>query len=141
MPWEGVLAACLRDTCRRTEYSSDMSKPLQEPTFLILTALLEQPQHGYALLTDVERLSGGRVSLRVGTLYAALDRLTGEGLVAVESEEVVRGRLRRTYCLTAAGAEVVAAEANRMAELAQAARRGLRRRARVGAESAAGGAR
>ena len=118
-----------------------MSKPLQEPTFLILTALLEQPQHGYALLTDVERLSGGRVSLRVGTLYAALDRLTGEGLVAVESEEVVRGRLRRTYCLTGAGAEAVAAEATRMADLAQAARRGLRRRARLGAEAATGCAR
>lgn len=118
-----------------------MSKPLQEPTFLILTALLEQPQHGYALLTDVERLSGGRVSLRVGTLYAALDRLAGEGLVAVESEEVVRGRLRRTYCLTGAGAQVVATEATRMAELARAARHGLRRRSRIGTRLATGGAR
>ena len=104
-----------------------MSKPLQEPTFLILTALLEQSQHGYALLADVERLSQGRVSLRVGTLYAALDRLTGEGLVAVESEEVVRGRLRRTYCLTGAGADAVAAEADRMAALARTARTRLRR--------------
>lgn len=118
-----------------------MSRPLQEPTFLILTALLEQPQHGYALLADVERLSGGRVSLRVGTLYAALDRLAGEGLVAVESEEVVRGRLRRTYCLTGAGAATVASEATRMAELAQAAQRGLRRRAGADAQPAAGGAR
>jgi len=118
-----------------------MSKPLQEPTFLILTALLERPQHGYSLLTEVERLSSGRVSLRVGTLYAALDRLTGEGLVAVESEEIVNGRLRRTYSLTGAGAETVAAEATRMAELAQAARRGMRRRARGIADATAGSAR
>ncbi len=104
-----------------------MTKPLQEPTFLVLTALLEQSQHGYALLADVERLSQGRVRLRVGTLYAALDRLTREGLVAVESEEVVRGRLRRTYCLTGTGAEAVAAEAERMADLARTARTRLRR--------------
>ncbi len=104
-----------------------MTKPLQEPTFLVLTALLEQSQHGYALLADVERLSQGRVRLRVGTLYAALDRLTREGLVAVESEDVVRGRLRRTYCLTGAGAEAVAAEAERMADLARTARTRLRR--------------
>ena len=118
-----------------------MSKPLQEPTFLVLTALLEGPQHGYALLTEVERLSEGRVSLRVGTLYAALDRLTGEGLIAVESEEVVNGRLRRTYVLTGAGAEAVAVEAGRMADLVRAARRGMRRRARISTEPAVGGAR
>ena len=118
-----------------------MSNRLQEPTFLILTALLDQPRHGYALLTEVERLSAGRVSLRVGTLYAALDRLAGEGLVAVESEEVVNGRLRRTYCLTSAGAGAVAAEATRMADLARAARQGLRRRAGIGVQPTAGGAR
>jgi DNA-binding PadR family transcriptional regulator len=67
------------------------------------------------------------VRLRVGTLYAALDRLAGEGLVAVESEEVVRGRLRRTYCLTGAGAKTVADEAGRMADLARTARARLRR--------------
>jgi DNA-binding PadR family transcriptional regulator len=126
---------------RQMEYSSDMSNRLQEPTFLILTALLDQPRHGYALLTEVERLSAGRVSLRVGTLYAALDRLAGEGLVAVKSEEVVNGRLRRTYCLTSAGAGVVAAEATRMADLARTARRGLRRRAGIGVQPTAGGAR
>ena len=63
-----------------------MSKPLQEPTFLVLTALLGEPLHGCALLGEVESVSDGRVRLRVGTLYAALDRLTEEGLVAVESE-------------------------------------------------------
>ncbi len=119
-----------------------MSKPLQEPTFLILTALLEEPLHGYALLAEVERVSGGRVQLRVGTLYAALDRLADEGLVAVESEEVVRGRLRRTYRVTATGAEVLTAEVDRMATLAEKARARLRGRAQVGAvRPATGGAR
>jgi len=118
-----------------------MSKPLHEPTFLILTALLDEPLHGYALLAEVESVSGGRVRLRVGTLYAALDRLTDEGLVAVESEEVVSGRLRRTYRVTAAGAEAVAAEVDRMAALARKARARLRRRPQVAARPAAGGVR
>lgn len=119
-----------------------MSKPLQEPTFLILTALLAGPSHGYALLTEVESLSGGRVRLRVGTLYAALDRLSEEGLVAVESEEIVKGRLRRTYCITATGSQKMAAEVDRMTALAGKARARLRQRLAVGeAAPAVGGAR
>lgn len=110
-----------------------MTKPMQEPTFLILTALLPQSLHGYALLSEVENVSGGRVRLRVGTLYAALDRLAEEGLVAVDSEEVVRGRLRRTYRVTGAGADALAAEVDRMAVLARKARARLRGRASVGA--------
>ncbi|HEY3905605.1 MAG TPA: helix-turn-helix transcriptional regulator [Streptosporangiaceae bacterium] len=48
---------------------------IQEPTFLILTALAAGPQHGYGIMTDVAQISGDRVKLRAGTLYAALDRL------------------------------------------------------------------
>jgi PadR family transcriptional regulator len=119
-----------------------MSKPLQEPTFLILTALLGGPLHGYALLAEVESVSGGRVRLRVGTLYAALDRLTEEGLVAVESEEVVNGRLRRTYRITGAGSETLAGEVDRMTALAKKARARLRGRLTAGAATlATGGAR
>ena len=90
-----------------------MPPRLQEPTFLILTALVEAPLHGYALLRRVEELSDGRVRLRAGTLYAALDRLVGEGLVAVEGEEVVDGRLRRYYVLSEVGHHALALEAHR----------------------------
>jgi len=44
------------------------NRPLQEPTFLLLTALAQGPQHGYGIMTDVERMSEGRVKLRAGTL-------------------------------------------------------------------------
>jgi DNA-binding PadR family transcriptional regulator len=54
------------------------------------------------------------VRLRAGTLYAALDRLTSDGLVEVEREEVVDGRLRRYYRLTEPGAARLAAEAERL---------------------------
>ena len=94
-------------------YDARIVSRLQEPTFLILTALAEQQLHGYALLRRVEELSDGRLRLRAGTLYAALDRLVGEGLVAVDGEEVVDGRLRRYYVLSEVGHHALALETHR----------------------------
>ena len=99
---------------------------MQEATFLILTALADGSQHGYGIITEVAQISGDRVRLRAGTLYTALDRLRAEGLVAVDGEEVVEGRLRRYYRLTPAGTEVLAAEADRMHANAAAALARLR---------------
>jgi len=45
---------------------------MQEATFLILTALADGSQHGYGIIAQVGEISGGRVRLRAGTLYAAL---------------------------------------------------------------------
>jgi DNA-binding PadR family transcriptional regulator len=84
---------------------------MQEATFMILTALAEQSQHGYGILTDVQQISGGRVQMRPGTLYTALDRLREDGLVGVDREEVVDGRLRRYYRLTPEGIARLRAEA------------------------------
>lgn len=102
--------------------------PLREPTFLILTALAAGPQHGYGIMTDVAQISGDRVKLRAGTLYAALDRLRAEGIVDVDREEVVDSRLRRYYKLTQTGAAVLAAEADRIAANAKVATARLRTR-------------
>ncbi|HEX8857757.1 MAG TPA: helix-turn-helix transcriptional regulator [Actinomycetes bacterium] len=88
-------------------------RTMQEATFLILTALAAGSQHGYGIVADVARISGGRVRLRAGTLYSALDRLRLDGLVRVDREEVVEGRLRRYYQLTAEGATQLATEAAR----------------------------
>ncbi len=68
-----------------------MTDPLREPTFLILAALAPQPLHGYAIIGEVAELSGGRLSLRPGTLYGALDRLADEKLLEPDREEVVDG--------------------------------------------------
>ncbi|MEV6932263.1 PadR family transcriptional regulator [Dactylosporangium sp. NPDC051485] len=86
---------------------------MREPTFLILTALAPGVLHGYAVIQEVAELSGGRVVLPAGTLYAALERLTAEGLVAPEGAEIVDGRHRRYYCLTDDGARALAADADR----------------------------
>jgi DNA-binding PadR family transcriptional regulator len=92
---------------------------MQEPTFLILTALADRVQHGYGIMCDAERISGGRVRLRAGTLYSALDRLQSDGLVAADREEVVEGRLRRYYRLTDEGAAHLAAEVDRLRSRAE----------------------
>ncbi|WP_433258294.1 PadR family transcriptional regulator [Streptosporangium sp. CA-135522] len=101
-------------------------KSMQEPTFLILTALAAGPQHGYGLITDVEQISEGRVRLRAGTLYAAFDRLQEEGLIVEDREEIVGGRVRRYYKLTDDGATRLAAEAERMRRHVRAASTRLR---------------
>ncbi len=98
---------------------------MQEATFLILTSLAETPQHGYGIINDVAEISGGRVRLRAGTLYTALDRLRVDGLVEVDREEVVEGRLRRYYQLTPPGTKLLAAEAARLHANATAAMRRL----------------
>ncbi|HYN93531.1 MAG TPA: PadR family transcriptional regulator [Pilimelia sp.] len=100
---------------------------LRETPFLVLTALVETPQHGYAILEEVRRISDGRTDLRTGTLYAVLDRLRADGLIAVEREELVQSRLRRYYRLTALGASRLAAEADRLRRHVDAAQTRLRR--------------
>ena len=86
-----------------------------EPVFLILTALIDQPRHGYGITQEVRQITGGEMDLRGGTLYGALDRLAAEGLIAPDRDEIESGRLRRYYRLTDQGAGVLAAEATRMA--------------------------
>jgi len=92
---------------------------MREPTFLVLAALADGRKHGYALIGEAATLSDGRVKLKVGTLYAALDRLTTEGLVQSAGDEVVEGRHRRYYELTDAGVSRLAAEAARLASNAK----------------------
>ncbi|MFH8383658.1 PadR family transcriptional regulator [Kitasatospora sp. NPDC018058] len=100
-------------------------RSMQEPTLLLLTALADAPRHGYALIQEISAISDGRVKMRTGTLYGALDRLLGQGLIEVAAEEVVDGRARRTYALTDAGRGALATEAERLKAVATEAERRL----------------
>lgn len=99
---------------------------MREPTFWILTALASEPRHGYGVIREAAALSGGRVTLQPGTLYAALDRLD-DGLIEVDREEVVDGRTRRYYRLTQPGATALGAETKRLRASADAATAQLKR--------------
>jgi DNA-binding PadR family transcriptional regulator len=91
------------------------------PATLILSSLADGAKHGYALTKDIEQFAG--VRLAPGTLYEALSRLEGQGLVeALPSED-----RRRPYQLTAAGAQALRAH---LADQRRVADVGLRRLAR-----------
>lgn len=100
--------------------------PLSPQVFHILLALATGERHGYGIILDVERDTGGAVRLGPGTLYGALKRLVAEGWV----RETVRRRdpghgdeRRRYYALTEAGRRVLAAESQRLAAAVGHARR------------------
>lgn len=97
--------------------------PLTEPVLLMLLSLAERPRHGYSILKDIERISGGRVKLSTGTLYGALHRLLDDAWIErVEEDESPRDR--RPYRLTARGRRNLQLEVERMRHLTKLA--GLR---------------
>lgn len=104
------------------------SSELREPSFWVLTALAAGRNHGYALLQEARSLSSGRVDLKVPTLYAALDRLSQQDLVAPDGDEIIDGRLRRYFRLTDSGAVRLSDEVDRLEANARAAKARLRLR-------------
>lgn len=89
--------------------------PLREPTFLMLAALGPGPLHGYGIIKAVDEMSDGRVRLRAGTLYGALERLESQGCVVFDGERSEGGPVRRYYRLTDSGRDLLTREAARLA--------------------------
>jgi len=94
--------------------------------FALLLALTEGERHGYALISDAERLSHGSIALGPGTLYRTLQRMRVDGLIAEIDTPAAdlpavradrRAERRRTYRITETGRKVVTAEARRLAAL------------------------
>ena len=91
--------------------------PLTPVVFEILLALSEGEQHGYAVMLEVERRSGGTVTLHPGSLYRALNRLLESALIEELDERPDPendDERRRYYRLTPLGADVARAEAKRL---------------------------
>lgn len=86
---------------------------LTEAVFYILLSL-DEPLHGYGIMQNVERLSGGRVRLAAGTLYGALTTLTERDWIKAVGED--EGR-RKEYRITPEGRAAVRAELARLQEL------------------------
>ena len=94
---------------------------MTEQAFFVLTALLDGPLHGYAIMQTMVELSDGRIRTRVGTLYGVLDRLAAEGLIELDRESIVQGRARRYYRLSEDGRNALARDAARQAANARTA--------------------
>ena len=95
--------------------------PLTPVAFEILLALADGEQHGYSIMREVERRSGGAVTLHPGTLYRALARLLESGLIAELDERPDPqhdDERRRYYQLTERGVAVARAEAGASRESA-----------------------
>jgi DNA-binding PadR family transcriptional regulator len=97
--------------------------PLTPAVFHVLLALAGAERHGYGILKEVLRQTGGDVRLGPGTLYGTLQRLMGASLV--EESEGPGDRedeRRRYYRLTRSGRLALQTEARRMEALVRAAR-------------------
>ena len=107
------------------KFRVDLFLPLTPVAFEILLALADGEQHGYSIMREVERRTGGSVVLHPGTLYRALARLVESGLIGELEERPDPehdDERRRYYQLTAHGLAVARAEAERLEGQVAAAR-------------------
>jgi len=94
--------------------------PLTPRVFHILLALVDEEQHGYRIMKEVETRSGGKVRIGPGTLYEAIQRLVKNRLIEESSERPdaeMDDQRRRYYRLTELGRNVLRAESERLAAL------------------------
>lgn len=96
-----------------TIYSSLTERFLTDPALLIMVSLSDGQKHGYAIMKDIEALTGTPMS--PGTLYGAVARLDQRGWI----EEVqTRSYRRRPYRLTQIGRSALHEHLGLLSELA-----------------------
>jgi PadR family transcriptional regulator PadR len=81
------------------------SKELMKGTIsaIVLKLLSEQERmYGYEISQRVKELSDGKILLKDGSLYPALQKMTIDGLLSFKEEEV-GGRIRKYYYITKHG--------------------------------------
>jgi Predicted transcriptional regulators len=89
---------------------------LTEAVYYILLSLYE-PLHGYGIMQNTAKLSGGRVNLAAGTLYGAIGTMLEKGWIrALPGETNSR---RKEYEITEDGRMIVKNEIERLKELVE----------------------
>ena len=97
--------------------------PLTPAVFYILFVLAEGEKHGYAIMKEVDSVSGGQFTMGPGTLYTTIQRLLELGLIEETSTPADAERRRRCYRLSRTGRKAFEAELNRMESLVRSAQR------------------
>lgn len=91
----------------------------------ILLAIGPEERHGYAIMGEVTRITGGAVRLGPGAIYTTIRRLLDDGLIEESDERPdpdMDDQRRRYYRLTGAGRAVAASEVRRLDTLVRATR-------------------
>jgi DNA-binding PadR family transcriptional regulator len=102
--------------------------PLSPATLHVLLALTREDLHGYGIMLEVARQSGGAYKIGPGTLYDNLKKLLKLGLVEECPEDPDDAEPRRRYHLADFGNAVLSAETDRLSSVLREARRALRLR-------------
>jgi DNA-binding PadR family transcriptional regulator len=93
-----------------------MGNSLTATVLHILLALSTEDRHGYGIMKQVERESGGKVKMGPGTLYGSLGRMMTAGLIRESDKRVdpaMDDERRIYYTITAAGRKALSAELDR----------------------------
>jgi Predicted transcriptional regulators len=85
-------------------YVRELLRGVVEPLLLFLIA--ELPMYGYQIIKELDRRSQGYFKFRESTIYSALRRLEGEGLVLSSWQQTQRQK-RRCYELTEKGYQIL----------------------------------
>lgn len=97
--------------------------PLPNLPLHVLLVLAEGEMHGWAIIKRIEELTEGGRSPSSGSLYLAMARLEGQGLIAdAPSPPEATDERRRHYRLTPNGRRVLALEMDRLSGLVERAR-------------------
>lgn len=99
--------------------------PLSPAIHHILLALVDDERHGYGIMLEVARVTGGATRMGAGTLYGTLKRLLASGLIDEADQRPdpsLDDERRRYYRITALGRDVLRAETSRLSLLVNAAR-------------------
>ena len=94
--------------------------PLTPAVLHILLALSTEERHGYGIMKQVERESGGKVKMGPGTLYGSLGRMMTAGLLRESDKRVdpsMDDERRIYYTLTGLGQKALSAELDRYREV------------------------
>jgi DNA-binding PadR family transcriptional regulator len=101
--------------------------PLSVAAQHILLALSDEDRHGYGIMLEVARQSGGKYKIGSGTLYDNLEKLIDQGLVIQNPRRPARDDPRRRYYrMTALGRRVFSAEVARLESVVRDAKWRLR---------------
>lgn len=90
--------------------------PLTPAVLHILLALSTEERHGYGIMKQVERESGGKVRMGPGTLYGSIGRMMAAGLVRESDKRpdpALDDERRIYYAITGSGRRALQAELDR----------------------------